>query len=90
MQILILTKTDVPLKRCDHTGVMLPMHYPKFSMSTLQILVPVLKSDVLKNLFILCKHGTKVNNGSSLFLLTDVYLVTIVFSEQGWLQMASV
>jgi len=26
-----------------------------------------------------------ISNGSSLFLLTDVYLVTIVFSEQGWL-----
>jgi hypothetical protein len=28
-----------------------------------------------------------ISNGSSLFLLTDVYLVTIVFSEQGWLRM---
>jgi hypothetical protein len=29
-------------------------------------------------------------NGSSLFLLREVYLVTIVFSEQDWLLVASV
>jgi hypothetical protein len=43
-----INKTGVPLKRCDHTGVKYdieisctcivhPMHYRKFSMSTLQI-----------------------------------------------------
>ena len=31
-----------------------------------------------------------ISNGSSLILLTDHYLVTIVFSEQDWLRMASV
>jgi len=37
------------------------MHYPIFSMCTLQICV--LKSGVLKKLFILCEHGTNVNIG---------------------------
>ena len=75
MQILILT-SGVPLKICDHTGVtakydieisrtkaITPMHYPKFSMSTLQIWV--LKSGVLKNVFIFCEHGTKANIGGA-------------------------
>ena len=31
-----------------------------------------------------------ITNGSPLFVLTDVYLLTIVFSERGRLQMASV
>ena len=34
-------------------------HYSKFSMFTLRILV--FKSGVLKNVFILSKHGTKAN-----------------------------
>jgi hypothetical protein len=69
-------KTCVPLKRYDHAGVtvkyeieipctwtMPPLHYPKFSMSTL--LIWVLKSGVLKNAFILCEHGTKANIGDT-------------------------
>jgi len=54
-------------QRCDevryrdiiNVWTMSPMHYPKFSMSTLQIWV--IKSGVLKNSFILCEHGTKSN-----------------------------
>jgi len=55
---IYFNKTAVPLKRCDHTGVtfnydieisctwtMPPGHYPKFSMSTLQMWV--LKSGVV-------------------------------------------
>jgi len=69
-------KTDVPLKRCDHTGVtakydielsctwaMPPILYPKFSMSTLQIWV--LKSGILKIVFLLCEHVTKANIGGA-------------------------
>ena len=54
-------------QRCDevryrdiiNVWTMSPMHYSKFSISTLQIWV--IKSGVLKNSFILCEHGTKSN-----------------------------
>ena len=71
-----LSKTYVPLKRCDHTGVtvkydiellctwaMPSILYPQFSMSTLKIWV--LKSGILKIVFHLCEHGTKANTGGA-------------------------
>jgi hypothetical protein len=40
------------------------------------------------NLYVKKVSVLLISNGSSLFLLTDVYFVTIVFSEQGWLRIA--
>ena len=77
MQIFILIKTCVPMKRCDHTGVTVkydieiqctwtisPMHYPKISMFTLHIWV--FKSSVFRRKkCILCEHSTEENIGGA-------------------------
>ena len=57
------------------------MHYPKFSMATLQTWV--IKSGVLKNVFILCEHGTKANIGGAK-MANNRHAVNSNFLQSYW------
>ena len=48
------------------------------------------RSDNMERLITLLDFSPAEFKRSSMFLLSDIYFVTIIFSEQGWLRMASV
>ena len=58
-----------------------PIHYSKFSMTTLQIWV--FKSGVLKNVFILCEHGTTANIGCTK-MANNRHVVNANFLQSYW------